>query len=352
MTKKIKVLIVDDSMLIRAMFSEMLSQQPDMEVVGAAVDPFDAREKIKLLNPDVLTLDVEMPKMDGITFLEKIMTLRPMPVIMVSTLTQHGADITIRALEIGAVDFIPKPSATNEAALIRIGQELADKIRAATYSKHHMANARTVETGTALLKFTGNARGKIIAIGASTGGVEALRDVLRVLPNTLPPIVITQHMPAGFTTSFAARLDKLCAIRAHEATDGQVLHSGNLYLAPGDFHMEIEPNQGGGWRTRIADGENMSGHKPSVDKLFYSVAKHAGKNAIGVILTGMGRDGANGLLAMREAGASTIGQSEESCVVYGMPKVAKQVGAVEKEVPLPRIAQAMIDTLTPAKGER
>lgn len=343
MTKKIKVLIVDDSMLIRAMFTEMLSHQPDIEVVGAAVDPFDAREKIKQLNPDVITLDVEMPKMDGITFLEKIMTLRPMPVIMVSTLTERGADITLRALEIGAVDFIQKPSATDEAALIMIGQQLADKIRAASRSHVGIASLRTTEPSNAALTFAGNARGKIIAIGASTGGVEALRDVLKPLPNTLPPIVITQHMPAGFTTSFAARLDKTCAMRVHEAQHQQVLHTGNAYLAPGDFHMEIEPNPGGGWRARIADGENVSGHKPSVDTLFASVAKHAGKKAIGVILTGMGRDGGQGLLAMRQAGAATLGQSEDSCVVYGMPKVAMQLGAVEKEVRLSRMAQAIID---------
>lgn len=343
MTKKIRVLIVDDSMLIRAMFTEMLSHQPDIEVVGAAVDPFDAREKIKQLNPDVLTLDVEMPKMDGITFLEKIMTLRPMPVIMVSTLTEKGADITIRALEIGAVDFITKPSVTDEAGLIRVGQTLAEKIREASRSRVGGASTRTAETYAAPLEFKGNARNKVIAIGASTGGVEALRDVLQLLPKTMPPIVITQHMPAGFTTSFAARLDKICAMRVHEAANHQLLELGNIYLAPGDYHMEVEPRAAGGWQIHIGEGDNVSGHKPSVDVLFQSVAKHVGKKAIGVILTGMGRDGAQGLLAMRQAGAPTLGQSEDTCVVYGMPRVANQLGAVEKEVKLPRMAQAIID---------
>lgn len=341
--RKIRVLIVDDSMLIRTMLSELLARQPDIEVIGTAEDPYDAREKIKRLNPDVLTLDVEMPKMDGVTFLEKIMTLRPMPVIMVSTLTERGAEITLRALEIGAVDFITKPVITDEAALLQAADALAVKIRAASHAKaavsgHRIASQEKTQT----LPFHGKAQGKIIAIGASTGGVEALRDILQPLPDTLPPIVITQHMPPGFTTSFAKRLDKVCAPRVQEARDGQPLKVGNIYVAPGDYHMEIARPQSG-WCIRISDGENVSGHKPSVDRLFLSVAKHAGNHAVGVILTGMGRDGAQGLLAMRQAGAATLGQNEESCVVYGMPRVAMQMGAVEREVSLARMPQAILD---------
>jgi two-component system chemotaxis response regulator CheB len=349
MQKKIRVLIVDDSLLIRTMFTQMLSHYADIEVVGAAVDPFDAREKIKSLNPDVVTLDVEMPKMDGITFLEKIMTLRPMPVIMVSTLTARGADITIRALEIGAVDFITKPTVTNDAELLAIGSQLVEKIRQASMSR---LAARSIEHGDEkMLELRGATRMRMIAIGASTGGVEALRDVLRRLPNTMPPMVVTQHMPAGFTKSFASRLDTICASKVHEVQHQQPLLPGNIYIAPGDFHFTVEAMEGG-FRARIADGETVSGHKPSVDVLFASVAKQVGKNAVGVILTGMGRDGAQGLLSMRHAGATTIGQAEHSCVVYGMPKVAKQLGAVEHECRLPAIAQAIIDACGHTKGVR
>lgn len=345
MLKKIKVLIVDDSMLIRAMFSEMLSQHADIEVVGTAVDPLDAREKIKMLNPDVITLDVEMPKMDGITFLEKIMRLRPMPVIMASSLTERGADITIQALEIGAVDFITKPATQDEASLLTLGILLAEKIRAASRSRLHYAPQHSeAKPVTQQLSWDGNAKNRIIAIGSSTGGVEALGEVLRTLPATLPPIVITQHMPGGFTASFAARLNKLCAPQIQEAQHHQTLHTGNVYIAPGDYHMEIE-SVGKAWRAVVRDGENVSGHKPSVDVLFASVAKQAGNKAVGIILTGMGRDGAQGLLEMRQAGAATIGQNEESCVVYGMPKVANQLGAVESEVGLAQIARAIITAL-------
>lgn len=340
--KKIKVLIVDDSVLIRAIFAEMLAHEPDIEVVGTAIDPFDAREKIKLLSPDVITLDVEMPKMDGISFLEKIMALRPMPVIMVSSLTAKGADITIRALEIGAADFLTKPAAQNETSLLAMKHELHAKIRHAVL---HKLTARSEKKQASNeikpLSFNGNHHHKIIAIGASTGGVEALRDVLQALPANMPPIVVTQHMPAGFTTSFAARLDKICAARVHEAENLQVLQAGNIYIARGDMHMEIEV-QMGKFVIKLRDGEPVSSHKPSVDVLFSSVAKAAGKRAIGVILTGMGHDGAEGLLKMREAGARTIGQSEASCVVYGMPKVAKSIGAVEQELSLSKIAGGII----------
>ncbi len=341
--KKIKLLIVDDSMLIRAMFSEMLADSPDIEVVGTAVDPFDAREKIKLLNPDVITLDVEMPKMDGITFLEKIMSLRPMPVIMVSSLTAKGADITIRALEIGAADFLTKPAVQDETSLLAMKQDLIKKIHSAAQQKMSARSEKLVQkpAGEGQLSYRGSSVGKLIAIGASTGGVEALREVLQVLPQNMPPIVVTQHMPAGFTKSFANRLDTLCAMSVQEATHLQPLQAGNIYIAAGDRHMEIEA-QTGKWVIKLRDGENVSSHKPSVDVLFASVAKNIGKKAVGVILTGMGHDGAEGLLKMREAGAKTIGQNEASCVVYGMPKVAKNIGAVETEMPLSRIAGGII----------
>lgn len=346
--KKIRLLIVDDSMLIRAMFTEMLKAEPDIEVVGAAVDPYDAREKIKRLNPDVITLDVEMPKMNGIVFLEKIMSLRPMPVIMISSLTERGADITLQALEIGAVDYLTKPSTQTEITLLALKEELAEKIR-------HAAQARVTSSNSAppaprSLGYHGDNTHLLIAIGSSTGGVEALRDILQVLPSTMPPIVITQHMPASFTASFAARLDTICALRVHEAHHLQRLEPGNAYLAPGDKHMEVHGSPGQ-WTAHIIDGPLVSGHKPSVDVLFRSVAKHAGERSVGVILTGMGRDGAAGLLAMRERGARTIGQSEATCVVYGMPKVANQLGAVEMEAPLHQIPDKMIH-FCEAKGKK
>lgn len=340
--QKTTVLIVDDSQLIRSMFSAMLAEEADIEVLGTAEDPFDAREKIKQLNPDVITLDVEMPKMDGLTFLEKIMTLRPMPVIMVSSLTEKGADITVRALEIGAVDYLAKPQEQNERTLKALQKELADKIRCASKSRvsARAGNAPASPTGLLPYKGTHNTH-KLIAMGASTGGVEALREVLQVLSANLPPIVITQHMPAKFTHSFATRLDKLCAPKVQEAKHQQPLQSGNIYIAAGDRHLSVH-GKAGQWVTHVQDGELVSGHKPSVDVLFRSVAKYAGKNAVGVILTGMGRDGAEGLLKMREAGAPTIGQNETSCVVYGMPRVAKEIGAVDKEISLTQIAREIV----------
>lgn len=336
--KKTRVLIVDDSMLIRGIFAEMLAHEPDLEVVGTATDPLDAREKIKRLNPDVVTLDIEMPKMDGITFLEKIMTLRPMPVVMVSSLTAKGAEITLKALEIGAVDFITKPTLQSEASLLALKGELAQKVREAARSQAQV-RARNVEP--AQLRYSASAKGKLIAIGASTGGVEALRSIFEQLPPTLPPIIVTQHMPPGFTTSFAARLDAHCRMTAQEAAHLQPLKPGNLYIAPGDKHLEIQA-RGDGWVALVQDGPLVSGHKPSVDVMFHSVAKQAGKQALGIILTGMGRDGADGLFAMRNAGARTIGQSEASCVVYGMPRMAKEKGAVEVEASLDAIPAELI----------
>lgn len=342
--KPITVLIVDDSALIRHLFREILSDAPGIEVVGVAEDPFDAREKIKQLNPHVLTLDIEMPKMDGLAFLEKIMSLRPMPVVMVSTLTQKGASATFRALELGAVDYISKPLATQDSAALRLLRgELIEKITAAAGANIQRRVARPVQKESPVLQFHPHAgiAGQVIAIGSSTGGVEALRDVFAVLPGNLPPIVMTQHMPPTFTTSFSARLDGLSQVTVHEAQDGMVLEQGHAYLAPGGWHLKVA-RKGRQLICRVEDGDPVSGHRPSVDVLFHSVAEVVGPQAVGVILTGMGKDGANGLHAMRQRGAYTVGQDQASCVVYGMPKAAKMIGAVAVELPLSEIAAHVV----------
>ena len=342
--EKITVLIVDDSAFIRSLFKEMLSKEPDIQVLDTAVDPYDAREKIKALNPQVITLDIEMPKMDGLTFLEKIMTLRPMPVVMVSTLTQKGAAETIRALELGAVDYVGKPLSSAEFGenMDSLRQELAGKIRIAAVSNitgRKSALKASADTVSILqYKPPMVAKYPIIAIGSSTGGVEALRDVFIRLPQNTPPIVMAQHMPASFTGSMAKRLTSICKIVVQEAEDGEQLRAGHAYLAPGGIHLRIE-RKGNDFICRLdKDGALVSGHKPSVDVLFDSVAQVAGARAVGVILTGMGKDGAEGLLKMRQAGARTIGQDEKTCVVYGMPRAAFQIGAVEMQLPLQEIA--------------
>lgn len=337
--KKIRVLVVDDSALIRQMFSKFLNADPEIEVVGVAPDPFIARQQIKELNPDVITLDIEMPKMDGLTFLEKIMTLRPMPVVMVSSLTRKGADETIRALETGAVDYISKP-ADSSVSLDSIADELRAKVKCAASAR--IAGRKAADRSAARLSFAGRTAVNLIAIGASTGGVEALRDILEALPDTLPPIVITQHMPPTFTASFAARLDKLCAISVHEARNGQPLLPGHAYIAPGGLHLEVA-RQGSAWKCVTHDEPAVSGHRPSVDVLFRSVAREAGADALGAILTGMGKDGAQGMLLMRQAGAHTIGQNEASCVVYGMPRAAFDIGAVAAQLPLSGIAAGLVE---------
>jgi two-component system, chemotaxis family, protein-glutamate methylesterase/glutaminase len=339
MIKKIKVLVVDDSSTMRGLIATALTKDPDIEVVGQAEDPIQARQAIKALNPDVVTLDVEMPNMNGLDFLEKIMRLRPMPVIMVSTLTGRGADETIQALEIGAIDCIEKPRPGNEHSF----EELPYKVKIAASARvrplvrtdsgsHAAAATRATHEG-----FVPD--GRIIAIGASTGGVEALMEVLSGFPENCPPTVITQHMPPTFTRSFASRLDRLCAPKVQEATDRAKIMPGNIYLAPGgDEHLEVTADL----RCRLKPGERVNGHCPSVDVLFESVARSCKGQAVGVILTGMGKDGAAGLLSMRKAGAKTFGQSEGSCIVYGMPKVAFETGAVEKQLPLDRLAAAII----------
>lgn len=342
--KPIQVLIVDDSALIRQMFSEMLSSEPDIRVLDTACDPYEAREKIKKLNPDVLTLDIEMPKMDGLTFLEKIMTLRPMPVIMASSLTQRGADETIRALEIGAFDTIGKPvSNQNRDTIGQLKEQLVAKIRAA--AKANVAAARRSDSQVPkVVTFhpPGGVARHIIAIGASTGGVEALKEIFIRLPANTPPIVVTQHMPEHFTKSFAARMDSISQVKVCEAANHDRLKAGHAYIAPGGSrHLKIV-RVGPDFVCKLEEGPPVSSHRPSVDVLFHSVAEAAGAKALGVILTGMGKDGAEGLKAMHDKGSYTIGQNQASCVVYGMPQVAMKIGAVTRELPLQEIPAAML----------
>jgi len=338
----IKVLIVDDSALIRQVFETVLSDSDGIEVVGTARDAYEAREKIKKLNPDVLTLDIEMPKMDGIAFLEKIMTLRPMPVIMVSTLTQKGADTTIKALELGAIDYVAKPTSGHSRDNISaLKEELVEKIKIAASSKVRAISKRPSSLKEELKLPLGKLNRTLIAIGSSTGGVEALKDVLTLLPANTPPVVVVQHMPEKFTQSFASRLDGLCKMRVHEAVDGQKIEAGNVYIARGGTHLRIEKN-GVNYVCRVGGSDNISGHCPSVDVLFESVAKLIGNKAIGVILTGMGRDGATNMLKMKQMGAINIGQDEQSCVVYGMPKEAKNIGALHIQVPLSKVAEEIV----------
>ena len=327
----IRTLVVDDSAVMRALIRDILSKAPDITVVGEAADPLEARAKIKALSPDVVTLDVEMPNMNGLDFLEKIMRLRPTPVVMCSTLTHRGADAALRALEIGAVECVGKPTGA-----VGDFDRLVDKVRAASMARVRVfGDAPAKPVAEAATAFTPN--GRIVAIGSSTGGVEALIQILSQFPANCPPTVITQHMPATFTKSFASRLDRLCAPTVEEATDGAPLASGRVYLAPGgESHLRIEGR--GHLRCRLEQSAPVNGHRPSVDVLFDSVAAVAGKQAIGVILTGMGCDGARGLLAMREAGAGTLGQDEASSIVYGMPKAAWEMGAVERQAPLSRLS--------------
>ncbi|AIA74575.1 chemotaxis response regulator protein-glutamate methylesterase [Halomonas sp. XH26] len=337
---KIKVLCVDDSALIRDLLTEIINSQPDMEVVAVAPDPIAARDLIKQHNPDVLTLDVEMPRMDGLDFLERLMRLRPMPVLMVSSLTQSGSEITLRALELGALDFVAKPSLGIRSGMMEYATEITDKLRAAARSRPRQARHKNAPPPTQL-KAPMVSSEKLIIIGASTGGTEAIRSVLEPLPANAPAILITQHMPGGFTRSFAERLDRLCRISVKEATDGERVLPGHAYIAPGDQHLELV-RSGANYVVRLNDGPPVNRHRPSVDVLFHSASKHAGKNAIGVILTGMGKDGAVGLLEMREAGAATIAQNEESCVVFGMPREAIAVGGAVEVVALDDIPSRLM----------
>ncbi|SMQ86234.1 two-component system, chemotaxis family, response regulator CheB [Devosia lucknowensis] len=348
----IKVLVVDDSALIREVLGRMLTRDGDIDVVGTAVDPIDAREKIKALDPDVVTLDIEMPNMNGLAFLEKLMRLRPTPVVMVSTLTKKGASETLLALELGAVDFVAKPSAEFSGGLDAFGAGLRDKIRAAAKSDvrgRAVSRAEVPHVNKSPLKTAAAPEGALIAIGASTGGVEAIRAVLSELPADCPPVVIAQHMPAGFTGRFAARLDELCALKVVEAEDRMPLLPGHAYVARGDFHLRVEKSSGQ-LKCRLAQDSLESGHRPSVDVLFESVAKTVGAMAVGAILTGMGRDGARGLKLMRDAGAYTVGQSQASALVYGMPRVAFEEGAVVEQAPVEQIAAKLANALVRLKS--
>lgn len=345
---KIKVLVIDDSALIRSLLTEIINSQRDMVVVGAAPDPLVARDMIKQLNPDVLTLDVEMPRMDGLDFLEKLMRLRPMPVVMVSTLTERGSEITMRALELGAVDFVTKPKMSITEGMLEYTDLIADKIRAASVAKvatlaRHAASEGG-EPAPAKLKNPFISSEKLLIIGASTGGTEAIKSFLLKMPSDCPGILITQHMPAGFTKSFANRLDSLCQISVKEAQGGERILPGHAFIAPGDKHLLLA-RSGANYVTELSDAPPVNRHKPSVDVLFDSAADLAGKNAIGVILTGMGKDGAAGMARMREAGAYNFAQNEESCVVYGMPKEAVAHGGVDEVAHLEELPKLVLNYL-------
>ena len=346
-SNKIKVLCVDDSALIRDLLREIINSQPDMEVVAVAPDPLVARDLIKRHNPDVLTLDVEMPRMDGLDFLERLMRLRPMPVLMVSSLTQSGSEITLRALELGALDFVAKPALGIRSGMLEYANDIAEKIRAAAKSRPRQARQAQSAPRVAL-KAPLKSSEKLIIIGASTGGTEAIRAVLEPLPANSPAILIAQHMPGGFTRSFAERLDRLCQLTVKEASDGERVLPGHVYIAPGGVHLKLV-RSGANYVARLDESPPVNRHRPSVDVLFESAAAQAGRNAIGVILTGMGKDGAAGLLQMREAGSPTLAQDEASCVVFGMPREAIAVGGAAEVVSLDDIPERLM-SLVAASG--
>lgn len=362
--QKIKVLCVDDSALIRSLMTEIINGQPDMTVVATAPDPLVARELIKQHNPDVLTLDVEMPRMDGLDFLEKLMRLRPMPVVMVSSLTERGNEITLRALELGAVDFVTKPKVGIRDGMLDYSEKLADKVRAAARARvrqaapaHHAgaaagAAAAGAPTAAPAPNFNNPllSTEKLIIVGASTGGTEAIREVLVPLPPDAPAVLIAQHMPPGFTKSFAQRLNGLCRITVKEAEHGERVLPGHAYIAPGHAHLLLA-RSGANYIAHLSDDPPVNRHRPSVDVLFRSAAQHAGKNAVGVILTGMGRDGAAGLLEMKKAGAYTLAQDEASCIVFGMPREAIALGAADEIASLPEMSRRVMARLS-SMGDR
>ena len=336
----VKVLIIDDSPLIRRLLSEILSQASDIEVVGCAEDPYQAREMIKLLNPDVLTLDVEMPKMDGISFLRNLMRLRPMPVVMISTLTQQGSPITLEALELGAVDFIAKPTVNVKQQMSQYAYVVQQKVRVAAGAR--VRSFKKVSTVSE--PFPSNAQfllNKVIAIGASTGGTEAIKEVLIKMPTNCPAIVITQHIPPVFSTSFAQRMDRTCAINVKEAQHGDKLTAGWAYIAPGGLHLNIK-KRGASLYCELDDSEPVNRHKPAVDVLFNSLLECGAKNIVAALLTGMGSDGAKGLLSIKQAGGYTIAQDEFSSVVWGMPKAAVDLGAAHEIVALDKVTQRLL----------
>ncbi len=354
--KKIKVLIIDDSALVRKLLTEILGEDPEIEVVGAAPDPLIARQKIKALNPDVLTLDVEMPKMDGITFLSNLMRLRPTPVVMVSTLTDEGADVTLRSLELGAVDYISKPKLGATYKLADYSEEIISKVKAASHVKVNVIqemlhDPKRLEQGTVTAAQVKHfeTTDKIVGIGASTGGTEAIRHVLSQLPANFPGVIVTQHIPAAFSRSFAERVNENSPLQVKEAEEGDQILPGCAFIAPGDKHLMVR-RSGARYICHLDDGPPVNRHKPAVDVMFGSMAKHIGPNAVGVILTGMGADGAKGLKEMLDAGAKTIGQDEASSVVWGMPGAAFKAGGVEKLVALNDVAKTLVGTL--GKGGR
>jgi two-component system chemotaxis response regulator CheB len=348
---KIKVLIVDDSALIRSVMTEIINSQPDMEVVAAAPDPLVARELIKQHNPDVLTLDVEMPKMDGLDFLEKLMRLRPMPVLMVSSLTERGSEITMRALELGAVDFVTKPKISIQTGMREYTELIADKIRAAARARiKRMVPGAAPAPQLSALRSPLISSEKLIIIGASTGGTEAIREFLMQMPSDCPGILIAQHMPEGFTSSFAKRLDSLCKISVVESQGNERVLPGHAYIAPGHSHLLLT-RSGANYMTKIEQSPPVNRHRPSGDVLFRSAAAAAGKNAVGVILTGMGKDGAAGMLDMRNAGAHNFAQDEASCVVFGMPREAIALGAAHDVGPLQALPGMVLEHLA-SQGSR
>ena len=340
MGKKIKVLVVDDSAVVRKVFREELSKEKDIEVIATAPDPYVARDKIVQLEPDVVTLDIEMPRMDGLTFLRKLMTYYPLPVIIVSSLTKGGSKIAMDALALGALEVLSKPSGAYSVGEMSL--QLADKIRAVASVRVQTKRGSAEEAPERPIQAMVKTTNKIIAIGASTGGTEALKAVLTAMPPNAPGILVVQHMPAHFTTSFAERLNELSAMTVREAGDGDSLVNGVALIAPGNYHMLLR-RSGARYYAEVKKGPLVHHQRPSVDVLFHSVAAYAGSNAVGAILTGMGADGAAGLLKMREAGARTVAQDEKSCVVFGMPKEAIRLGGAEKVVPLNQIARSVLD---------
>ena len=351
MLPKTRVLVVDDSALVRSLLGEIINRQADMACVGAAADPLMAREMIRELNPDVITLDVEMPRMDGIEFLARLMRLRPMPVVMVSTLTERGAAVTLRALELGAVDFVAKPKIGVHDGLALLADDITAKIRIAAHA--HLRRAVAAPAGAPPRSVTAPlgrlSTEKFIFIGASTGGTEATRELLVQLPADAPAVLITQHMPPGFTRSYATRLDGLCRMAVKEACDGERVLPGHAYIAPGGLHLSVE-RCGAHYVARVRDGAPVNLHKPSVEVLFDSAARVVGPNALGVMLTGMGGDGAKAMRLMRDAGSWNVAQDEASCVVFGMPREAIAAGAAHEVLPLSAIAARLIERLRGTAG--
>lgn len=339
----IKVLIIDDSAMIRKVFEQELSKDPEIEVVGTAPDPFVGRDKIVYLKPDVITLDIEMPRMDGLTFLSKLMKYYPLPVVVVSSLAKKGGDVALKAMELGAVEVLSKPGTAYSVG--DMSEQLIEKVKAASKVKVFKASQTSSQSETSAIVAASIAvktTNKIIAIGASTGGTDALKEVISRLPSNSPPVVVVQHMPQNFTKAFADRLNTLCQVHVKEAVDGEYLATGKVLIAPGNKHMEIR-RSGINYYVTLFDGPMMFHQRPAVEILFNSVAKYAGQNAVGAILTGMGKDGAQGLLNMRNAGANTVAQDEKTCIVFGMPKEAIELGAAQVIKPLNQITQTILD---------